>query len=81
MADDLIDRFGQDIKITKSGDMYEMTVFTEESNGLYYRILQYGEEVTVISPEKVRTEIIRRIENIRQNYGKRQDFTSSDGLC
>ncbi len=70
MADDLIDHFGQDIKITKSGDMYEMTVFTEESNGLYYWLLQYGEEVTVVSPERVRTEIIRRIDNIRKNYSE-----------
>lgn len=68
MADDLIDRFGQDIKLTKSGDMYEMTVVTEESNGLYYWLLQYGEEVTVVSPERVREEVLRRVESIRKNY-------------
>lgn len=68
MADDLIDRFGQDIRITKNGDMYEMTVYTEESSGLYFWLLQFGEEVTVVSPERVREEVIRRVERIKGNY-------------
>lgn len=73
MADDLIDRFGQDIRITKNGDMYEMTVMTEESCGLYYWLLQYGEEVTVVSPERVREEVLRRVDNIRDNYSIRTE--------
>ena len=68
MADDLIDRFGQDIKLTKWGDMYEMTVVTEESNGLDYWLLQYGVEVAVVSPDRVREEVLRRVESIRKNY-------------
>ncbi|MGN0607954.1 MAG: helix-turn-helix transcriptional regulator [Oscillospiraceae bacterium] len=68
IADDLIDCFGNDIKIVRCNDKYRLTVRTEESSGLYYLLLQYGEYVTVISPERVRKEMLRRIEKIGSRY-------------
>lgn len=68
IADDLVDYFGKDIKIVPYGDSYRLTIRTEESDGLYYWLLQYGECVTVISPERVRAEVVRRIEKIRSRY-------------
>lgn len=68
MIDDLIERFGKDIHVENKKDYVLATVNTNLSEGLYFWLLQFGKNVTVISPEEVRDEVIKRLWKIYRNY-------------
>lgn len=58
--DDLLDFFGDKLKISSSIDKLLATVRTTQSEGLYRWLMEYSETVTAISPESVVTEMQRR---------------------
>lgn len=72
MVDDLVDYFGEDILFRGkgAGDEYEYRVKVNEGDGLYFWLLQYGENVTVVSPLRIRDELLKRIDQIRSKYSK-----------
>jgi predicted DNA-binding transcriptional regulator YafY len=70
MVDELVDYFGEDLKFRENGseDEFEVHVSVNNADGLYYWLLQHGENVKVVSPEPVRDELLRRIDKIRSLY-------------
>lgn len=68
MIDDLVDYFGKTIHIQKKEDYLLVSVQTVLSKGLYYWLMQFGEHITVISPEEVRAEFKKRLGIIYRNY-------------
>lgn len=70
MVDELIDYFGEDLKFRENGSEgeYEVHVSVNNGDGLYYWLLQHGENVKVVSPDPVRNELLRRIDTIRSLY-------------
>lgn len=73
MIDDLVDYFGRNIHIQNHNDYLLVSVNTVLSNGLYYWLMQFGEHITVISPEEVRTEFKRRLGIIYRNYKEKDN--------
>ncbi len=68
MVDDLIDFFGTEIKFVPADGGFHVVVDVMESDGLYFWLLQYGEHVTIVEPESIRTEFVRRLDSIRMRY-------------
>lgn len=68
MVDDLIDFFGDEIQFAPAGDGFHVVVDVMESDGLYFWLLQYGEHMTIVEPASVRTELMRRLDTIRNRY-------------
>ncbi|MDD3227811.1 MAG: WYL domain-containing protein [Oscillospiraceae bacterium] len=69
MVDDLIDFFGDEIRFIPIEDGFHVVVDVMESDGLYFWLLQYGEHMTIVEPESVRAELVRRLDSIRKRYG------------
>lgn len=70
MIDTFIDYFGKDISIMQEDDKYvQVTVPAADGRGLYYWLMQYGENVEVLSPESVRNEVIERLSHVCRKYG------------
>lgn len=70
MIDTFIDYFGRDISIMQEDDKYvQVTVPAADGRGLYYWLMQYGENVEVLSPESVRNEVIERLSHVCRKYG------------
>ena len=59
--DDIIDLFGNDIKIKSEDGKITVTVRTTESEGLYRWLLQFSGSVKAISPQSVTSEMQKRI--------------------
>lgn len=74
MLDALYEQFGTILSIQQVDDHLEVSVETENSNGLYYWLLQYGKNVTVIEPQAVREKMRAMIRKIYINY---KDSSSS----
>lgn len=53
MADEIVDYFGTDIRISKFNDGFEVTIEVNDGNGLYYWLMQHGANIKVVSPQKV----------------------------
>lgn len=68
MVDDLIDFFGNEIRFIPVDGGFHVIVNVMESDGLYFWLLQYGEHMTVVEPESVRAELVRRLDTIRNRY-------------
>lgn len=68
MVDDIIDYFGDEVTFTPNGNRYDVSVCVNESQGLYYWLLQFGENVKVISPNSVKEKLIAKLKNICKQY-------------
>jgi len=68
MLDTLFEQFGTVLSIQQAEDHLEVIVETEDSNGLYYWLLQYGKYVTVVSPQSVRDKVKAMLRIIFLNY-------------
>lgn len=69
MVDELIDYFGENIEFKQNGsDEYDVRVAVNEGDGLYFWLLQYGENVKVVSPVQVREELLKRVRRIKDLY-------------
>lgn len=66
--DDLINFFGNDLKIQAEGDRITVTIRTTESEGLYRWLLQFSGSVTVTSPKSVTVEMQKRIQHAGNSY-------------
>ena len=73
MIDDLVDYFGKNIHIQEKEDYLLVSVQTVLSKGLYYWLMQFGEHITVISPEEVRVEFKRRLGIVYRNYKEKEN--------
>lgn len=68
MMDDLIDWFGKDFSIvSKSDDLMEIRVIVNEM-AMFYWALQYGTEVEVKSPERLREKIRSAVNAMVEKY-------------
>lgn len=68
MLDELFDKFGENLRISNVDEKnIEVTVKVLDGDGLYYWILQH-EDLEVISPEYIRQEVKRKLENILKLY-------------
>ncbi len=65
MVGDLVDFFGLDLHFTPYDDKYRVTVEVLDGKGLYYWLLQYEDNVKVISPQHVKEKLLEKIENIK----------------
>lgn len=68
MMDYLADQFGTDIIIKDDGEMFLATVETSVSDGLYYWLFQFGENIKIVSPDNIRKEYVRRLKDIVKKY-------------
>ena len=68
MMDELTDYFGNNLKAVPVNDLYDVTVQAIKSDGLYYWLLQHGENIEVVSPRDVREEFISKLKNILSHY-------------
>lgn len=64
VLDDLIEKFGSDIRVRKEDEEYIRATVTASAEGMKYWALQYLSCVEVLEPEHLRVEII---ENLRSN--------------
>lgn len=67
--DDVIDFFGNDIKIRSEEDKIAVKVRTTESEGLYRWLLQFSGSVTATAPLNVTVEMRRRLQDAAKIYG------------
>lgn len=68
LMDDLVDYFGENIRVTKKGDCIRAEVSVLKSSGLFFWLLQYGQYVTLLEPEEMRAEVVRRLRVIQSKY-------------
>lgn len=68
LMDDLIDYFGENIRVTKKEDCILAEVSALKSSGLFFWLLQYGQYVTLLEPEDMRAEVVRRLQIIQSKY-------------
>ena len=68
LIDDLVDFFGENIRITKKDSYIIAKVTALKSSGLFFWLLQYGQYVTLLEPEDMRSEVIRRLKIIQLKY-------------
>ena len=65
----IMDYFGMDIDIiAKNSKNCKVRIKTSESEGLYYWLLQYSDNVEVIEPIFVREKFIKKLKNIILKY-------------
>lgn len=65
-----VDYFGEDVRVVgKNGNHIDVRVKAANGRGLYQWLLQYGENVEVISPESVRNEVKAKLSDICKKYG------------
>lgn len=68
-ADDLRDSFGGDVRfLPGDGGSLEAFVTVTAGEGLYRWLLHHAGQVTVIKPESVRTEFVRRLRAVLEDY-------------
>ena len=56
----------------EDGEYAEFSVDVEPNNELYGRILQMGAGLEVVSPESVRNEIAKRVQDLATLYPKKE---------
>ena len=75
MLDHLFDEFGDGLIRTeptdgeKNKEEYVAVIETAENPGLYFLLLQYGENLEILEPFHVREEYVRRVGEIAKKYG------------
>lgn len=72
MLDHLFDEFGDGlIRADQVDDSdYVAVIETAENPGLYFLLLQYGENIEILEPLHIREEYARRLEKIMEKYKK-----------
>jgi predicted DNA-binding transcriptional regulator YafY len=68
MIGDIVDRFGDNLRILKKEEIFEVFLDVNESDGLYFWLMQYGEHTEVISPENVRIKLKEKLESVLNKY-------------
>ena len=69
MMDDLVDWFGNDIRVTKQKDDQIVVRLNCNENAMRYWALQYGPYVEVLEPRRLRKQIREDIEEMMEKYG------------
>lgn len=65
---ELVDYFGTNMNLIKSGNKLIAELEVLENEGLYYWLLQYAESTRVLAPERVRNNLLEKLQKIRQRY-------------
>ncbi|MFI3115543.1 MAG: WYL domain-containing protein [Clostridia bacterium] len=68
MIDTMKDFFGDDVSIIKRGDVVNVRANVLDSDGLYFWLLQQGDNLKVITPTTVREKLIAKIDKMREIY-------------
>lgn len=68
MMDDLVDWFGNDIRVTKQKDDQIVVRLNCNENAMRYWALQYGPYVEVLEPKRLRKQIREDIEEMMEKY-------------
>ena len=68
MMDDLVDWFGNDIRVTKQKDDQIVVRLNCNENAMRYWALQYGPYVEVLEPRRLRKQIREDIEEMMEKY-------------
>lgn len=68
MVDDLVDYFGSDIRFQEHSGQLRVFVDVLDSEGLYYWLLQYEQNVKVLSPISVKEKLLEKIKGILTLY-------------
>ena len=68
MVDNLIDYFGSDLVFKKHGEKWRTYVNVLEGEGLYYWLMQYGKNIKVLEPIKVREKLICQLKETLKIY-------------
>lgn len=66
--DDVIDFFGDNLRVAKADDKLLVTVRTTESEGLIRWLMQYSFEVTAAAPQSVTFAVSERLTQAAENY-------------
>lgn len=70
MMDDLVDWFGNDIRVTKQKDDQIVVRLNCNENAMRYWALQYGPYVEVLEPKSLRNQIREDINKMAEKYKK-----------
>lgn len=68
ILDDVIDIFGQDIRLEKDGDKHFKAYVKASKQGMVYLALQYINYMEVLEPKKIRDEVKEAIKNAQKKY-------------
>lgn len=68
MIDEIVDCFGDDIRIQKLGKGTTITVTVRDGDGLYYWLMQHGSNITVISPQSVKNRLVEFLKDTLRQY-------------
>ncbi len=68
LLNDILDCFGNDIRVKAHGEKIAVTVRTTESEGLYRWLMEYAQSIRATAPESVVTEMKQRISSAAENY-------------
>ena len=65
----LYDEFGKGIvRIEKNGEKWRIFISTSNNQGLYHKLLQYGENLEILSPESVKHKYLEILNTIAEKY-------------
>ncbi len=67
--DDIIDCFGEKIRVTQTESGLTVKLRTTESEGLYHWLMQMCGKITATSPQSVVDEMARRTQTAAETYG------------
>ncbi len=68
LLNDILDSFGNGIRVKTHGEKIAVTVRTTESEGLYRWLMGYAQSIRATAPESVVTEMKQRIRAAAENY-------------
>ena len=78
MMDDLVDWFGNDIRVTKQKDDQIVVRLNCNENAMRYWALQYGPYVEVLEPKSLRAQIIEDITGMCRKYKKGEKMSKNN---
>lgn len=65
---DILDFFGNDIRVKTCGDKLSVTIRTTESEGLYRWLMEFAHSIKATAPASVVNKIKQRIQSAIENY-------------
>ncbi len=68
MVPELVDYFGTNLRIREVNGFLYVSVQVNESEGLYYWLLQHGEYIEIVAPLIVRNNYITKLKSILMQY-------------
>lgn len=68
MLNDILDCFGNDIRVKACGEKIAVTVRTTENEGLYRWLMEYAQSIKATAPASVVDEMNRRIRAAAESY-------------